>query len=1045
MKSIAKVLMLVAVLALPLFAQKTVQRTITTNLIQNINGWDVETWADSRGGQVLNMELYTDGTFDGRWTNSYNTLVRTGKKFSSSQTISGLGSAADQISLRYDVSNFSSTNGATYMCVYGWTRNQMTEWYIVDDWRHWHPPTNNSNGYRNLGTVTSDGGTYDIIVAVRDQQPSIDGTRTFLQIFSIRRTTRTSGTINVSAHFNRWAELVRNQTAGNQSITFSNSANLYEVSFCIEGFGGNTGSSGRGTVNELCLRWGSGNSNRLCSRSGCANCTGGTGTAPAITTGASLPGATVGTSYSQTIAATGTTPITWAVSAGSLPAGLTLNASTGVISGTPTGTAGTSTFTVRATNSAGNNTRQFTIVVSAAVVAPTITTSSLPNATVGTAYNQTLAATGTAPITWTVSIGTLPAGLTLSSAGVISGTPTAAGPSTFTVRAANSAGNVTRQLSITVAAGLSISPSSLPNATVGTVYSQQLTASGGSGTGTVAWTRTGTLPAGLTLSSAGLISGTPTTAGTSNFTITATRSGVTATINLSITVVSAFTISPSSLPNGTVGTVYSQQLATSGGSGTGTVTWARTSGTLPAGLTLSSAGVISGTPTTAGTSNFTITATRSGVTATINLSITVVSAQSVTITVTFNAGTNATVTPTTAQTNTDGFLTLAALPTPTRTNFAFNGWFTTSSGSTGVTLDDKYTANTTIFAQWSQIRTVTFNPQDGTVNPTTAQTGAFGRLASLPVPTRDGYVFTGWFTEATGGTEITLDRQYNLNTTIHARWTEITVNTFAITFNPNGGFVSPTIETTGANGRLSTLPVPVRERYNFAGWWNGETEIDETTVFDAHTIVIARWVIIPYIITFDANGGTVDPETAETGETNRLSSLPVPERDGFNFTGWFVDVSDPVGITANYVFTADMTLTAKWSSAMSVLSPDRNPVNPKDEVEFFAPATVLAGEFTTGPNPVNRQSGGVVNFFWQGKYIQSAALTIFDASGNVVNRVKINDKKNNKDGNAVRRVVGSWDLTDTRGRTVGGGTYLVNGVITVDGKKEKVSVILGVR
>jgi hypothetical protein len=82
--------------------------------------------------------------------------------------------------------------------------------------------------------------------------------------------------------------------------------------------------------------------------------------------------------------------------------------------------------------------------------APAITTASLPGGTVGTVYSQTLAATGDAPITWSKENGDLPGGLTLSSAGVISGTPTAAGAFTFTVKAANAAGSGTKQLSITI-------------------------------------------------------------------------------------------------------------------------------------------------------------------------------------------------------------------------------------------------------------------------------------------------------------------------------------------------------------------------------------------------------------------------------------------------------------------------------------------------------------------------------------------------------------------------------------------------------------------
>jgi len=85
--------------------------------------------------------------------------------------------------------------------------------------------------------------------------------------------------------------------------------------------------------------------------------------------------------------------------------------------------------------------------------APTITTASLPNGTVGTAYNQTLTATGVTPITWSRENGSLPNGLTLSTAGVISGTPNTAGAYTFTVKATNAKGSITKALTITIAAG----------------------------------------------------------------------------------------------------------------------------------------------------------------------------------------------------------------------------------------------------------------------------------------------------------------------------------------------------------------------------------------------------------------------------------------------------------------------------------------------------------------------------------------------------------------------------------------------------------------
>lgn len=186
-------------------------------------------------------------------------------------------------------------------------------------------------------------------------------------------------------------------------------------------------------------------------------------TAPSITT-TTLSDGTVGTAYSATLAATGTTPIEWTIQAGtSLPPGLSLSEA-GVISGEPFAT-GSSTFTVVATNSAGSDTKSLTLTIEAAgeaATAPTITTTSLADAKANMAYGKTLVATGTTPITWSLDSGSLPAGITLSTSGVISGTPTVVGTSVFTVKATNSAGSDTQVLSIEVVETMIFSPN-LPN------------------------------------------------------------------------------------------------------------------------------------------------------------------------------------------------------------------------------------------------------------------------------------------------------------------------------------------------------------------------------------------------------------------------------------------------------------------------------------------------------------------------------------------------------------------------------------------------------
>jgi hypothetical protein len=183
----------------------------------------------------------------------------------------------------------------------------------------------------------------------------------------------------------------------------------------------------------------------------------GTTTAPppptpiAIST-SSLPNGTVSAAYAATLTATGgTAPYTWAMASGSLPAGLTL-AGAGSISGTPT-TAGTSSFYAQTTDSGSpSQTATSLMSITVAPLALKVTTTSLPNATVSVAYSATLAASGgTAPYTWSIVSGQLPAGVALTaSTGVIAGTPTLSGSYPITVKANDSA-NAAAQAALTIA------------------------------------------------------------------------------------------------------------------------------------------------------------------------------------------------------------------------------------------------------------------------------------------------------------------------------------------------------------------------------------------------------------------------------------------------------------------------------------------------------------------------------------------------------------------------------------------------------------------
>lgn len=389
--------------------------------------------------------------------------------------------------------------------------------------------------------------------------------------------------------------------------------------------------------------------------------------APTITTASSALTGAVGTAYSVQLAGSGgIAPYTWSLASGTLPACLTFN-SAGAISGTPTAyCAGTTSLTFKLTDSGTPKaltatTQALNLTINAAP-AIAFTTTSLTTGTYKSPYTATVTASGGAgALTYTLASGSLPTGLSLSAAGAISGTPTAAGTFPITIKAADAFGDsATQSYSIKVSyPALTVTPATLPVGYAGSNYTQTtLAATGGSGTGyTWALASGSTLPAGLNLSTAGVLSGKPTTAGTTSFTVTVTDSASnTANGTFSITIDAGVRITTATtLPTGYVGSNYTQTLAATGGSGTG-YTWTITSGsTLPAGLSLTPAGALSGKPSAAGTPSFSITVTDSASnTATATFSMTVATGVSITTGTTLPAGYQGTAYPGATLTATGG-------------------------------------------------------------------------------------------------------------------------------------------------------------------------------------------------------------------------------------------------------------------------------------------------------------------------------------------------------------------------------------------------------
>jgi hypothetical protein len=335
-----------------------------------------------------------------------------------------------------------------------------------------------------------------------------------------------------------------------------------------------------------------------------------------------LPSGTVLQSYSTTLAtAGGTGTKTWDIESGSLPAGLGLSTS-GVISGTPV-TSGTSSPTFRARDSGSPQqtaTKQLSLTINLPAAPHITSTSPLPSGTFNVAYNQTVSVTGgIGTLVWGVISGALPPGLSLNaSTGNLSGTSTSTGAFSFRLRVTDSVPQSDEKdfaITINPPAPPSIAAFTLPTGVVNQAYpNTQLTATGGALP--YAWSVTPALPNGLSLNlSSGVISGTPLSGsnGVTTHTFTVTDSTApthqtdstapkTLTINASVT---PLTITTASLPAGTVGQPYTApSLAASGG--TAPYDWSLNGGaSLPAGLSLSASGGITGTPTSSGTTSTT--------------------------------------------------------------------------------------------------------------------------------------------------------------------------------------------------------------------------------------------------------------------------------------------------------------------------------------------------------------------------------------------------------------------------------------------------------
>ena len=241
----------------------------------------------------------------------------------------------------------------------------------------------------------------------------------------------------------------------------------------------------------------------------------------------------------------------------------------------------------------------------------------------------------------------------------------------------------------------------------------------------------------------------------------------------------------------------------------------------------------------------------------------------------------------------------------TRTGYTFGGWYEDSSFNgeqvTEITADA--TGNKTLYAKWTPIPyTVSWEANGGTLNGSyTNGTVDYGTTITAPIPTRTGYTFTGWEPEVPATVP-------NQNSIFTAQWK---LNQHTLAWNANGGTLTGSYTSgTVDYGTTITAPTATRTGYTFTGW---DPNVPNTMP-DSNQSFTAQWTANTYTVTLDANGGSVNPSSAEVTYDGAYGTLPDPLWQGHTFTGWFTeaDGGSKVESDTSVNRTEDHTLYAHW-------------------------------------------------------------------------------------------------------------------------------------
>lgn len=354
------------------------------------------------------------------------------------------------------------------------------------------------------------------------------------------------------------------------------------------------------------------------------------------------------------------------------------------------------------------------------------------------------------------------------------------------------------------------------------------------------------------------------------------------------------------------------------------------------------------------------------------------------------------------------------LITPTKTGYTFEGWHLNNVDgelieSTSIV---SIAADHTLVAKWKiKDYTLSFNANGGEVTTTSKKVAYNSAYGELPVPTRAGYSFDGWYTSTYSGTKVTEETVMNRDSdvTVYARWS---AGTYTVTFDANGGECGTDSKSVTYNSTYGTLPTPTREGYKFEGWYTSAdagTKVTSTTSVtqtENHSLY-AHWTGMQYKVTFDS--GSVSSIFVTYGK--EYAGLPTPKRTGYTFTGWHLGAADGELITTSTIVetASNHKLVATWKANEYTITFNPNGDNVQLEinsktVEYdqtygalptptrvgytFAGwyTTVTAGTHITSESMCYLTSNQKLYAHWKAKVVQIS----FDANGGTIGSTSTN-------------------------------------------------------